>query len=147
VRTATESYLGTDTALTCCRQHSRVLRMTGAVRWILLGGDDSIGARLFCSPRAIVALACVALLLHMLDLLSGIQMMQHYGLHTEQNPVARMLFGTSGPIGLSAAKFTVVGTGVVLMVWLALHGRARLARNALLLVAILGLLGFASNQI
>jgi hypothetical protein len=147
VRTATGSYVAADTTLTCSRQYARVLRMTGIVRWILLGGEDSIAARVGCSPRAIVALACAALMLHTLDLLSGIQMMQHYGLHVEQNPVARMLFESSGPIGLSAAKCAVVGSGTVLMVWLALQGRARLARNGLVFVAILGLLGFASNQI
>ena len=52
-----------------------------------------------------------------------------------------------GPLGLTILKLGVVLTGVLVLLLIAHAGRPRLARNALALVALLGLLGFASNLV
>ena len=116
-------------------------------RKLLCGPDDAWVAHVACGPLSIGLLAAVGLLLHSLDLISGVRMMLTYGLDQEQNPIARTIFQLSGPLGLAAAKFGVLSVGVVLLVLVARAGRPRLARNALVLVALLGLLGFSSNLI
>ena len=116
-------------------------------RKLLCGSDNAWVARVACGPLSIGLLAAVGLLLHSLDLISGVRMMLTYGLDQEQNPIARTIFQLSGPLGLAAAKFGVLSVGVVLLVLVARAGRPRLARNALVLVALLGLLGFSSNLI
>src|SRR5438105_2860167 len=116
-------------------------------RWLLLGPDDSWGATLATGPLAITCLAMLAVLLHALDLASGIRMMLVYGIGLEQNPLARLLMTDLGPLGLAVAKLGVVGLGVLLFVRTAQAGRPRLARNCLLLAAGSGLLGFTSNLI
>jgi hypothetical protein len=83
--------------------------------------------------------------LHALDLLTGIRLMLVLGIEQEQNPLARALFQFGGPLGLGAIKLGVVLAGVLLLVSIARAGRVRLARNALLVVALLGLLGVSSN--
>ena len=114
---------------------------------MLLGSDASVAARFACGNTAIMGLAVVALTLHAMDLLTGIRMIETYGLSPEQNPLARTLFALTGPAGLAAVKLSVVGSGVGALVWLARRGRPRLARNTLILVGMLGLLGFSSNLI
>lgn len=114
-------------------------------RWLLLGADDSWGATLATGPLAITLLALLALLMHALDLLSGIRMMLLYGVQLEQNPLARLIMRDAGPLGVAGAKLGVVSIGVLLLVRTAQAGRPRLARNCLLLAAGIGLLGFASN--
>src|SRR5207302_8320224 len=104
-------------------------------------------ARVACGPVSILLLAAVGLVLHALDLITGVRMMLMYGIEQEQNPIARTIFQISGPFGLASAKFGVVFSGVVLLILLARAGRPRLARNTLLAIAILGLLGFSSNLI
>jgi len=116
-------------------------------RKLLCGPDDAWVAQVACGPLSIGLIAAVGLLLHSLDLISGVRMMLTYGLDQEQNPIARTIFQLSGPLGLAAAKFGVLSVGVVLLVLVARAGRPRLARNALVLVALLGLLGFSSNLI
>ena len=116
-------------------------------RWLLLGPDDSWGATLATGPIAITALAILALIMHALDLASGIRMMLVYGIQIEQNPLARFIMTDMGPLGLALAKFGVVGLGVLLFVRTAQVGRPRLARNCLLLAATIGLLGFTSNMV
>jgi hypothetical protein len=92
-------------------------------------------------------LACVALVLHALDLITGVRMIQLYGLESEQNPTARAIVQIGGPLGLACAKLGVVSTGIAFLVVVALAGRPRLARNALVVVAMFGILGFSSNLI
>jgi hypothetical protein len=116
-------------------------------RWLLLGDDDSWGATLATGPFAITCLAILALLMHALDLASGIRMMLIYGISLEQNPLARTIMTEAGPLGLAVAKLGVVGIGVLLFVRTAQIGRPRLARNCLLLAAGIGLLGFTSNLV
>jgi threonine/homoserine efflux transporter RhtA len=70
-----------------------------------------------------------------------------FGIEQEQNPLARALFQLGGPFGLGVVKLGVVVTGVLLLVSIARAGRARLARNALVAIALLGLLGFSSNLV
>src|SRR5207245_7947310 len=111
------------------------------------GPDESRAARFACGPLSIALLATLSLVLHALDLISGIRMMLTYGIEQEQNPIARAIFQMSGPLGLTAAKFGVVCSGVLVVFLVARAGRFRLARNALALIAILGLLGFSSNLI
>jgi len=89
----------------------------------------------------------MAVVLQGMDLLTGIRLMLLYGLDQEQNPIARSIFQTGGPVGLMIVKLGVVLTGVVVLLLLAPAGRARLAGTALVLVALLGLLGFASNLV
>jgi len=87
------------------------------------------------------------MLLQTADLASGIRMMLTYGVNLEQNPVARTIFQFGGPIALTLAKMSVVAAGVLVLVWLERAGRPWLARNALSVVGLLGLLGFASNLV
>ena len=124
--------------------HGRVMVWT---RRVLLGPDDSWGATLATGRVGITLLAIFALLTHLLDLATGLRMMLVYGIHLEQNPLARYIMTTSGPIGLIELKLGVVLTGVLLFVRTAQLGRPRLARNCLLIAACFGLLGFASNLV
>ncbi|MBV8717747.1 MAG: hypothetical protein JO020_12570 [Chloroflexi bacterium] len=116
-------------------------------RHLLLGPDDGWAATLATGPLAITCLAIFALLMHALDLASGIRMMLVYGISLEQNPLARAIMTDGGPLGLAVAKLGVVGIGVLLFVRTAHIGRPRLARNCLLLAAGIGLLGFTSNLV
>jgi hypothetical protein len=116
-------------------------------RIILYGPEHTWAARAACGPVSIALLATLGVLLHALDLISGVRMMLTYGIELEQNPIARTIFQLSGPFGLTAVKFGVVVSGVVLLVLVARAGRARLARNALVLVVLLGLLGLSSNLV
>jgi hypothetical protein len=92
-------------------------------------------------------IAAVAVALQSLDLLTGIRLMLIYGIDQEQNPITRTIFQTGGPAGLTILKLGVVLSGVLALLLVARAGRRRLARNALVLVALLGLLGFASNLV
>jgi hypothetical protein len=116
-------------------------------RWLLLGDDRSWGATLATGPIGITALAALALVLHALDLATGLRMMLVYGIQLEQNPLARVIMTQAGPLGLAAVKFSVVVFGVLLFVRTAQAGRPRLARNCLLIAAGIGLLGFTSNLV
>jgi hypothetical protein len=116
-------------------------------RQVLLGDDESWGARLATGHLAIMALAAFALFMHMLDLATGLRMMLTYGIALEQNPLVRIVMTTSGPLGLVQLKLGVVLVGVLLFVRTARAGRPRLARNCLLIAAAIGLLGFASNLV
>ena len=98
-------------------------------------------------PRGIYALAALALALHVLDLATGLRMMLVYGIRLEQNPLARYVMTSVGPLGLMELKLGVVTAGLVLFVRTAKAGRARLARNCLLMAAGIGLLGLTSNLV
>jgi hypothetical protein len=116
-------------------------------RLVLLGHDDSWGARLLTGRMGIYALAALVLVLHTLDLATGLRMMLTHGIQLEQNPLARYVMHSAGPLGLVALKLSVVGLGVVLFVRTAHVGRARLARNCLLFALGVGILGAASNLV
>jgi hypothetical protein len=117
------------------------------LRWVLLGSDESWAARVGTGRAALYALAILTLVLHALDLATGIRMMLVYGISLEQNPIARAIMQTTGPLGLIEAKLLIVGVGVALFLRAASRGRARLARNCLLLAAVLGALGLSSNLV
>src|SRR5690348_2917273 len=110
-------------------------RVQGWTRWLLLGADDSWGATLATGSRGIYILAGFALLMHVLDLATGLRMMLTLGIHLEQNPLARLIMHSAGPLGLVEVKLAVVLAGVLLFVRTAQVGRARLARNCLLIAA------------
>jgi uncharacterized membrane protein len=129
------------------KQVGLVTQVRGWTRFVLLGPDDSWGARLATGPLGIAVLAGIALLMHALDLATGLRMMLTYGIQLEQNPLARYIMDTSGPIALVEVKLGVVLAGVLVFVKTAHHGRPRLARNCLLLAAGIGMLGFASNLV
>jgi hypothetical protein len=114
---------------------------------LFLGPENAWAARTACEPLSLALLAVLGLLLQSLDLISGLHMMLTYGTELEQNPIARTIFQLGGPFALTAAKFGVVFAGVGLFLLLARAGRPRLARNALVLVALLGLFGYSSNLI
>src|SRR3981081_4334339 len=116
-------------------------------RWVLLGPDDSWGARLATGPQAIYLLAAFVLFLHVLDLATGLRMMLVYGVHLEQNPLARFIMHNAGPIGLVEVKLGVGLAGILLFVRTAQVGRPRLARNCLLIAAGIGMLGLTSNLV
>jgi hypothetical protein len=122
-------------------------RVQGWTRWILLGDDASWGATLATGPAGIYWLAALTLTMHVLDLATGLRMMLVYGVHLEQNPLARFVMNTAGPIGLVELKLGVVLVGVLLFVKTAHVGRPRLARNCLLLAASIGILGWSSNLV
>jgi hypothetical protein len=117
------------------------------MRRVLLGPEDSWGATLATGRSGIVWLAIFALLMHVLDLATGLRMMLVYGITMEQNPLARYLMITRGPIGLIEVKLAVVLAGLFLFVRTARLGRPRLARNCLVLAAAIGMLGFTSNLV
>jgi hypothetical protein len=121
--------------------------MCGWTRWVLLGADDSWGARLATGRAAIYALASFALLMHIFDLATGLRMMQRYGIELEQNPLARAVMRTAGPLGLIELKLAVVLIGLWIFVRVAHVGRPRLARNCLMIAAVLGMLGWTSNLV
>ncbi|HTD78423.1 MAG TPA: hypothetical protein VK898_12355 [Chloroflexota bacterium] len=122
-------------------------RVQAWTRMVLLGPDDSWGATLATGPRGIYTLAALALAMHVLDLATGLRMMLLYGVHLEQNPLARFVMASAGPLGLMELKLGVVIAGLVLFVRTARAGRARLARNCLLIAVGIGLLGWASNLV
>jgi uncharacterized membrane protein len=129
------------------KQVGLLAQVQGWTRFVLLGPEDSWGARLATGPLGIAVLAGVALLMHALDLATGLRMMLVYGIHLEQNPLARYIMDTGGPIGLIEVKLAVVLAAVLMFVKTAHQGRPRLARNCLLLAAGLGMLGFSSNLV
>ena len=116
-------------------------------RWLLLGPEGAWGARVATGRSAIYVLAALAVVCHTLDLATGLRMMLVYGINLEQNPLARLIMQSGGPLGLIAFKLGVVLAGVVLFVRTAHLGRARLARNCLLMAVTLGMLGAASNLV
>src|SRR5258708_1081130 len=122
-------------------------RVHGWTRWLLLGKDDSWAATFATGPVGISFLACVALLMHVLGLATGLRMMLVFGVHLEQNPLARFVMHNAGPIGLVELKLGVVLAGVLLFVRTARVGRPRLARNCLLIAACIGMLGWSSNLV
>jgi hypothetical protein len=129
------------------QQAGVLIRVRGWTRWVLLGADDSWGATLGTGPLGIYVLASFALLMHVLDLATGLRMMLLYGIDLEQNPLARFLMQNSGPIGLIEMKLGVVLAAVLLLVRTAQVGRPRLARNCLLLAGGIGILGWTSNLV
>jgi hypothetical protein len=122
-------------------------RASVAWRWLLLGSEDGWGARLATGRSAIYLLAVLAILVHVLDLATGIDMMLTHGIQLEQNPIARAIMEGAGPFGLVQAKLGVVTGGVVIFLWTARNGRVRLARNCLVFAVGSGVLGFASNLV
>jgi hypothetical protein len=124
-----------------------VTRVHGWTRWVLLGDDKSWGATLATGPMGIYALAIFALFMHALDLATGLRMMLVYGIDLEQNPLARFMMTTGGPVGLVELKLGVVIAGLLLFVRTAHVGRRRLARNCLLIAAGIGMLGWTSNLV
>jgi hypothetical protein len=131
----------------CMQQAGVLIRVRGWTRWVLLGADDSWGATLGTGPLGIYVLASFALLMHVLDLATGLRMMLLYGIDLEQNPLARFLMQNTGPIGLIEMKLGVVLAAVLLLVRTAQVGRPRLARNCLLLAGGIGILGWTSNLV
>jgi hypothetical protein len=146
-RNATQAYPGLYRGFLESSYGRCMLRIGTLIRTLLLGPDESCAMRFACTQPAIAALAAVALMLHLLDLSTGIRLMSVYGLEYEQNPLARTLFQATGSLGLGAVKMGVVLGGIWALVYLAQNRRGRLARNGLLAVAILGLLGFSSNLV
>jgi hypothetical protein len=122
-------------------------RVQGWTRWVLLGDDNSWGATLATGPLGIYTLAAFALLMHAVDLATGLRMMLVYGVGLEQNPLARFMMTTVGPLGLVELKLGVVAAGLFLFVRTAKAGRPRLARNCLLIAAGIGMLGWTSNLV
>ena len=116
-------------------------------RWLLLGAEDGWGATLATGPLAITTLAVMTVLAHALDLATGVRMMLVHGIGMEQNPLARVIMSQAGPVGLAEVKLAVVAGGIVLFMRTARAGRARLARNCLVLAMLIGLLGAASNLV
>ncbi|MDQ3811646.1 MAG: DUF5658 family protein [Chloroflexota bacterium] len=128
-------------------RRERGTRLLNWSRRLLLGREDGWGARLATGRLAIHALAVVAIVAHVLDLVTGLDMMLVYGLHLEQNPLARHVMASLGPQGLIPLKLGVVVAGVLVLVRAAHRGRPRLARNCLVLAAAIGLLGMSSNLV
>ena len=122
-------------------------RVHAWTRWLLLGNDESWGATVATGPLGILVLAAFALAMHVLDLATGLRMMLVYGIHLEQNPMARFIMHNAGPIGLVEIKLGVVLAGILLFVRTAQAGRPRLARNCLLVAAGIGMLGLTSNLV
>lgn len=95
----------------------------------------------------IYPLAALTIILQAVDLATALSMMSLYGTSLEQNPIARAIVTTAGPMGLAVAKLGVALVGVLLLLTLARLGRTRLARNCLVLTALLGLVGAVSNAV
>src|SRR5918912_2459450 len=93
-----------------------VTRLQAWTRLVLLGPEGSWGATVATGRRGIHALAVVALAMHLLDLATGLRMMLVYGVHLEQNPLARFVMSSGGPLALTELKLGVVTAGLVLFV-------------------------------
>jgi hypothetical protein len=79
----------------------------------------------------VLVFAGMAIVLQTMDLLTGIRLMLVFGIDQEQNPIARTIFDTAGPIGL-----TIVKLGIVLA---RLHFKSRLiARGSRVLTTLCG---------
>jgi type IV secretory pathway VirB2 component (pilin) len=89
--------------------------------------------------------ALAALVLHALDLLSALLLMEQRGPSAELNPLGRAIMVHLGPLGLAVVKLGVVVLGLMLLVRLADYGRPRLAIVSLFLAASMGWLGMISN--
>jgi hypothetical protein len=124
-----------------------LLTIVNGAKRLLLGREDSWGARLGTGPLAIHGLALVTIISHSLDLATGLRMMLVHGVALEQNPIIRSIMLNSGPLVLIELKLGVVVAGVALFVRTAQLGRARLARNCLLVSLGIGVLGAASNLV
>src|SRR5207244_12491534 len=85
---------------------------------LVYGPKSGWGARFGCDARTITALAIVSVVLHGLDLATGIRMMLVLGIQAEQNPLARVLFQAVGPVGLAVREVGIGRTGLGLVVWL-----------------------------
>src|ERR1051325_2211276 len=110
-------------------QVGAVARVQVWTRRVLLGPEDSWGATLGTGRLGIFGLAMCALFLHALDLATGLRMMLLYGLQLEQNPLARVIMQTGGPLLLVEFKLGVVLGAILLFMRTAEAGRPRLARN------------------
>ena len=98
-------------------RHVKVMtRVQSWTRWVLLGADDSWGATLATGPLGIYALAAFALLMHVLDLATGLRMMQVYGIELEQNPLARFIMTPSGRSAWSSSSSAWSSAAVLLFV-------------------------------
>jgi hypothetical protein len=117
------------------------------MRRLLLGPENSRAATLATGKHAIYALACLVIVMHTLDLATGLRMMLVYGINLEQNPFARFIMHNAGPLVLVGFKLGVVLAAVGLFVRTARVGRPRLARNCLLIAAVIGMLGWTSNLV
>jgi hypothetical protein len=118
-----------------------------SMRRLLLGPENSRAATLATGKHAIYALACLVIVMHTLDLATGLRMMLVYGINLEQNPFARFIMHNAGPLVLVGFKLGVVLAAVGLFVRTARVGRPRLARNCLLIAAVIGMLGWTSNLV
>src|SRR3979409_1545043 len=116
-------------------------------RRLLLGRGGSWGGPVGTGPRGMVTLAAFALAMHVLDLATGLRMMLLYGIHLEQNPLARFIMHNAGPLGLAEVKLGGGLAGILLFIRTAQVGRPRLARNCLLIAAGIGMLGLTSNLV
>jgi hypothetical protein len=128
-------------------QVGAIARVQVWTRWLLLGPEDSWGATLGTGRLGIFLLAMCALFLHALDLATGLRMMLLYGVQLEQNPLARAIMQSGGPLLLVEFKLGVVLGAVLLFMRTAEAGRPRLARNCLITAVCIGMLGFASNLV
>jgi hypothetical protein len=108
---------------------------------------SGLGARLATWPRAIYLLAALVAVVHALDLATGLHMMLSYGVRLEFNPLARLVMMSAGPLGVVALKVGGVVACLALLVRAAHLGRARLARDCLLVAGAVGVLGIASNVV
>jgi hypothetical protein len=93
----------------------------------------------------IMLLACVAVVVDVIDAVTGIQMMSARGASAELNPVVRSIFLLVGPGGVLALKIAAATLVLTAFVYLAWRGRRRLAANAILLAIAMGVLGVLSN--
>ena len=96
-------------------------------------------------PTAIVVLAILALIAQALDLVSAIRMVQQRGIASELNPLAHAIVRRWGPELLAAVKIGGVVGGVLVMMWVSRRGKVALAAAALVITAVLGLVGYYSN--
>ena len=72
-------------------------------------------------------------------------MILRHGINAELNPILRVVFISSGPVGLAVIKLGVAAVVVAVLQRLAHEGRSQLARNSLLIAVIVGLIGALSN--
>lgn len=94
---------------------------------------------------ALLALLLVAV--NELDLVTALRMIGTHGLGMELNPIARAMIHVGGAAFLASVKLLVAISASLLLVRLARKGSVRLARNALVVCVIIGMVGVLSNLV
>jgi Domain of unknown function (DUF5658) len=92
----------------------------------------------------VIILAVLAVVTQVLDFLTAMRMLLRHGASFEMNPLVRAAYLWLGPPGLAWFKMVPLLT-ILVLVFVALQGRPRAARNGLVLAVLVGSIAVLSN--